>query len=132
MKCLSDEGAFKYSFLISSAITYTSYKAVVVSSIYMLSRETTPAQLEFSGSRVWWSYLAHIAFLMKSIFTSNIRCLVDFVYPGGRDSPSSKISKATKTWYISFAIASFHSVSPFLACNCLACSIDLGTSIPNL
>ena len=79
-----------------------------------------------------WPSFTQRAFLVKSIFTSKIRCPEALVQPGGAFSPSPSISKAMPTLDISFFVASAQKVLPFFLSKRRASSIVRGTSMPYL
>jgi hypothetical protein len=94
----------------------------------MLSLDTTPAYVDPTGSGVLWPSRTHQAFLVKSIFKSQIRCPVTFFHPGGAVWLSSNTSKATPTFVISRAGASCQKVLPLSRSRLMACSILVGSS----
>ena len=88
-------------------------QAAYMKAIRTLARETMPAEVDPIGSGILCLSRTHLAFLVKSILTSQIRCPDAFVQPVGADWPSSSILKATPTLNISRASASLHIVFPF-------------------
>ena len=108
------------------------FSAVYLKAIRMLSRETTPAKVDLIGSGVLCPSRTHLAFLVKSILTSQTRCLDAFFDPAGAGLSSSNISKATPTLNISRANASLHIVFPFLRSISIMCSTLVGILIPYL
>ena len=113
---------------------------VVVSPVYFigmfhpvsLSLDTTPGNVDPTGSGILCPSSTHLAFLVKSIFTSQTRCPVTFFQPLGSCSVSSRTLNTTPMLYISLARASIHIVLSFHLSSSLACSTPVGISIPYL
>ena len=76
--------------------------------------------------------LTHLAFQVKSILTSNIRCLLDFVYPTWRCSSYSSISTTTLTSLFYMVSASIHRVVPLYLLSQAQSATEVGILIPNL
>ena len=115
---------------MSAMLTSSSFRAAKGNEILTLSLETTPAYLEPTGSGVLWPFSIHLAFLVKSIFTDQIRCHDTLVYPAGAVFPSSRISNATPMMYISISSASFQRFFPVFLSSSKACPTLVGISMP--
>ena len=98
----------------------------------MLSLDTNPANVDPIGSGVLCPSRTHLAFHVKSIFTSQMRWPVTLCQPAGAFFPSSNTSKATLMLYISFVSASLHMVLLLVLSSSIACSMLVGISTPYL
>ena len=98
----------------------------------MLSLDTTLVKVDPTGSGILCPLSTHLAFLMKSIFTSQTRCPLTFFQPLGACSLSSRTLKATPMLYISLARVSIHIVLSFHLSSSLACSTPVRILIPYL
>ena len=98
----------------------------------MLSLHTTPANVVPIGPGVLCPSRTHLAFHVKSIFTSQTRWPVTLCQPAGAFCPSSNTSKAMLTLYISFISASLHMVFLLVLSSSIACSMLVGFSTPHV
>ena len=94
----------------------------------MLSLDITPTNIEPIGSGVLCPSRTHLTFHVKSIFTSQTRWPVTLCQPAGAFCPSSNISKAMPTIYISFMSMSLHMVLLLVLLSSIACSMLVGIS----
>ena len=109
-----------------------SLRAAVVRAMRVLSRDTTPANAQWSGSRILCPSFTHRAFRSIVIRASKIKWPLDFLKPGrGRDS-EGMMSNATQRFVISLLSASRHRVLPFFSSRAYASFTLFGISTPYL
>ena len=84
------------------------------------------------GLGVLWPSRTHLAFQVRSIFTSQTWWPVTFDHPAGALCPCSRTSSAILMLDIYFARASFHIGSPFFQSSSIAWETSLSISMPYL
>ena len=94
--------------------------------------DTTPANVDPSGSGVLCPSRTHHALLVKSILKSHARWPVTRCHPCGALCPCSSISNAMPTLNISLASAYIQRSLPSFMSSSFACSMLAGISIPYL
>ena len=108
------------------------FNAAYVKAIRTDSLDTTPANVDPSGSGVLCPSRTHHAFLVKSILTSHTRWPVTRCHPCSTFCPCSSISNATPTLNISLASAFIQRSLPSFMLSSFACSTLVGILIPYL
>ena len=117
---------------MSAANTSSPFNAAYVKAICTNSLDTTPANVDLSGSGVLCPSRSHHAFLVNSILTSHTRWPVTRCHPRGAFCPCSNISNATLMLNISLASAFIQRSLPSFMLSSFACSMLVGISIPYL
>mmetsp|Transcript_10819 Transcript_10819/g.15257 ORF Transcript_10819/g.15257 Transcript_10819/m.15257 type:complete len:217 (-) Transcript_10819:3115-3765(-) len=117
---------------MSAAVTSKLSRAAYVKAMQTLSQETTPAKVDCTGSGVWWPFLTHLAFLVKSILTSKTRWPLDLDQPGCAFLSEGRISNATATFAISLSMAFCQYLFWFFLSISIASFMVRGTSTPYL
>ena len=105
------------------------FNAAYVKAIRTDSLDTTPANVDPSGSGVLCPSRTHLAFLVKSILTSHTRWPVTRCHACSAFCPCSSISNTTSTLNISLASAFIQRSLPSLMLSSFACSTLVGISI---
>ena len=107
---------------MSDAHTSMSISGAYVKVMRTISLDTTPEQVDPTGSGFLCPSSTHLALQVKSIFKSQIRCPVTLEHPTGEFCTSGKTSNATPTLCILVALASLQKLLPFyflILCQCL-------------
>ena len=120
-------------FKMSPDTTSRSLWTVIIRAILADSLNTTLEYIMVTGALVIWPSAISLALHLKySILILNTMWHCTNWCPMGASFPSHKISNATLTFSSSLFIASAHKVLLIFAIRTRACSIVLGSSMPNL